>query len=184
MDCRIFYHGARTKFRKFDYNFVGTGSGADQEGPGFYLTSDRNDAAKYSWREDGKPGYIYEVRCCGRKLVPESGRVDRGELKRLIEMAVTWRDEEGWANWGDTPSEGLKTCLSFYTKETPQQAFQSVWYDHYLYNPADYLRNMVILGYDGVLIKNGYRSQNSPIHFIGFDPDKLEILQGWEYLPS
>lgn len=50
----ILYHGSKHKIEKFTDEFVGKGH--DQEGPGIYLTSNKNDAWTYS-----EENYIYTI---------------------------------------------------------------------------------------------------------------------------
>ena len=66
---REWYHGSPQRFHRFTDELVG--KGADQEGPGIYLTSDEDDAAHYA---SGPTGSVYAVDLLTPfVLVPSSG---------------------------------------------------------------------------------------------------------------
>lgn len=156
------YHGSNNEIKKFDYKYVGKGN--DQEGVGFYLTNSKDDAKRY-----GK--YVYEVEVYYRKLVPTSGRKNLSDLRYLIVNAP--ESEETVLNWDENPKVGYQKAtqaIAQFTKN-PHDMFMQVWYDFYRYSPKEYLKNMVKLGYDGVLINKGMGLK----HFIAFDPDKLKL---------
>ncbi len=136
----IWYHGRTVKDTKFDVKY--TGKGNDQEGPGFYFTTLKEEAARYT--DHG--GIIISVELNPRKLV--SGKPNKAELTKLIKMAPDYKMT--LTDWGEDPYDAFETVINgMMDNDTKYDAFQSVWYDFYRYEPADYLRNVVKLGYDG-----------------------------------
>lgn len=170
MKSMRFYHGKSKPLVKFDYNII-THEGNQQEGAGFYLTSDPLDAKKYG-------NYVYLVEAAYRKLVPIQGYKNMGEAKALVLAAPDVKEE--LLSWGDTPQDGLNKYLkniSEYTKpNNPLDMFTQVGADFYRYNPVEWMKGMVNLGYDGTLIKNPYGKKNNFIHFIAYDPAKVKII--------
>ncbi len=161
----IWWHGSPKRFERFVYEFLGTGRGYDQEGPGFYLTSERSDAANYG-------GHLYQVRASAGHLLPLQGEVGARWVRWMLQQAPNLRDT--LSNWHENRSMALHNALhAMLNHDSPHEVFQSVWYDFYRGNEAQYLKNMVLIGYDGVLLerKDGIR------HPVVFSPDALTIEQ-------
>ena len=164
------YHGKSKPLKGFSYDFI-TAEGNNQEGAGFYLTSDKNDAKKYG-------NYIYIVDAAYRKLVPQRGIKNTDEAKRLILLAPDVKEE--LLSWGDTSQKGLWAYMmgldGFTKPNNPLDMFTQIWIDFYRYSPAEWMKAMVKLGYDGTLIKQPYGKKNNFMHFIAYDPKKLKIV--------
>jgi hypothetical protein len=176
------FHGSKADFTSFDYQFIGKGN--DQEGPGFYFTSDIKDASIYS-NEEGK---IYEVYLRIENPVPLEGEVDRYELEKLALMAVGLKDEEElydladsdeyWetnlSDWGEHPVSAyhslIESVYSSYHSE-PHQAFQQMWVDAFGFDSIPYLKAMMKLGYDGVIVSRGHTT-----HYITFSPNQAKAV--------
>jgi len=168
------YHGKPKPITGFSYDFI-TADGNNQEGAGFYLTTDPKDAKKYG-------NYIYIVEAAYRKLVPQHGEKNMDEAKRLIMLAPNVKEE--LLSWGDTPQKGLWAYmmgLDGYTKpNNPLDMFTQIWIDFYRYAPAEWMKAMVKLGYDGTLIKQPYGKKNDFVHFVAYDPRKLKIISQYQ----
>lgn len=143
----VAYHGSETKINNFVDDFVGGRDAVDQEGPGIYFTSSKQNAMYY-----GK--YIYTVRLSPKNIisVTDGENVSRKQLDWLIRKAPDW--EETAQNWNEHPKIGLKIAIDSILKyrNNPHQQFQQVWFDFYRNNPVDYVRNIVKLGYDAIVI--------------------------------
>ena len=62
----------------------------------------------------------------------------------------------------------------------PHQQFLQVWIDFYRYKPVDYVRNMVKLGYDSIIINNlnSMITQESKItHIVVLNPNIIKLLK-------
>jgi hypothetical protein len=78
-------------------------------------------------------------------------------------------------DWG---SEDLKTNYNLFIKslkneENPLEVFQSIWYSLYRYQPIDFVRNMVTLGYDGFIVKRGFMNVS---HAIVYNPKIIRVM--------
>ena len=155
----VAYHGTNATFSQFDPEF--TGKGNDQNGPGFYFTLDPQEARFYG-------DIIMEVDLNLRKLVPLDGALQWSELETILKAAPDL--EETLTDWGETTPKAFKTALESVIKYAtgPKDAFEQIWYDFYRRHPAEWLSQMVKLGYDGVQIGN---------HVIVFNPDSINILE-------
>lgn len=161
-----FYHGSNSIIEKFDFAHIGTGTGVYQEGPGFYFTSDPEDAKKY-----GK--YVKKYLLHMNKLVSLTGRVPVSQIRKLIDAAPNL--SETLTNFDEDPIKAKNMALNMIIQNTPFQAFLSVWGDFYMREEngdALYLRNMIKFKYDGVLIP-----RNNLNHVIVFNPSKIQEIQ-------
>lgn len=164
------YHGSPTEIKKFTDDFVG--EGVDQEGPGIYFTTNEEDAAGYARKSEGN-GKIYHVRLEMNKLIPTKGKVKESEINSMIEWAPNY--EEKLMDWGH---EDLQSNLrafkdSLKRQATPKDVFLSLWYDLYRYTPIDYVRNMVLLGYDGLIVQKEFMNVK---HIIVYNPKVIKLL--------
>lgn len=165
MDSEFYYHGSPKAFEKFDYKYLGTGKGWDQEGPGFYFTNSDKDVAHYG-------SNVYKVKLKLRKVVPLKGRTKRKEVETMLRAAPDLADT--LTNWDENPVRAFRMAVEAIMRdENPHQAFQTVWYDFYRNDSAQYLKNMVdLLGYDGVVVPR----TEGVIHVIVFSPDAIDRI--------
>lgn len=166
-----YYHGTPANFDQFSYSFIG--KGYDQEGPGFYFTSDENIAKHYT-RGTGR---IIKAQLNLQKTVPLTGSPKKREIVSLIKMAPNL--EYTLTNWDEDPRVALLKAVQSILKNgdkwgmKPHEVFQSVWYEFYKGHEDQYLKNMVSLGYDGVIIPQG----NNITTVVVFDPNKISQLK-------
>ena len=165
----VAYHGSETEILNFTDEFVGGKNAVDQEGPGIYFTTSKEDAEKY-----GK--YLYKVILKPRKLLDTSPKlkIHKYTIITLAKMIPDWKETaQGWAT---NPSLGIIKWadMSIDYNKTEKDLFQQVWIDFYRNNPIDYVRNVVKLGYDGLII-NGYNTDASIKHIIVYNPAIIEI---------
>jgi hypothetical protein len=167
------FHGTPHEIQKFSDDFVG--EGVDQEGPGIYFTTSEEDAYGYARKSEGH-GKVYKVRLSLNKLIKEKGKVKTSEIDSLIEWAPNF--EEKLMDWGheDLPSN-LKEFKASLNREQsvkgPKGVFLSIWYDLYRYAPQEYVRNMVLLGYDGLIVQKDFLSAK---HIIVYNPKSIKVL--------
>lgn len=164
----VLYHGSLGKIEKFDVSKLGSGRGHDQDGPGFYFTDDVTDARRYA----SPNGFVHTATVTLRKAVPDKGKAKSAEVLQLINAAPDLADT--LTNWDENPAAAKRNALAaMLNQENPQQTFQSVWYDFYKGHEADYVRNMVKLGYDGLLVD---RARNGgTLHVVVFNPDVVKF---------
>jgi hypothetical protein len=166
----IYYHGSPMLFKEFDYKFLSTGKGYDQNGPGFYFTNNLKHAEMY-----GK--YIYRVKLNLGKTVPLKGKAKKSEVIKMIKIAPDLADD--LTNWDENPIIALNNAVNAIANNNPHEAFQSVWHDFYRNNSAQYLKNMIsLLGYTGIIIPNlnSLFADDPIIHAIAFGPQFIQIL--------
>ncbi len=162
----VFYHGSNHKINSFSDEFVG--NGIDQEGPGIYFTSSENEAAGYG-------EYLYRVDLNPNKLVStKPGITPKKEIEFLMKKAPNLEDT--LYNWGENKNQAYAAAFKAMTDsgESPHEVFQSIWYDFYRKNPIEYVRNMIKLRYDGVLVDKAY---NNVKHLVVFNPDIISNIE-------
>ena len=159
----MYFHGSHQPINQFSYTFLGSGKGYNQEGPGFYFTSDDSDAKVYGQ-------HLFHANIQLKKPVPLTGSTKRKEIELMLKNAPDL--EETLTDWDENPKIALKKAIDSIINynSSPHGAFQSVWYDFYRGSEQQYLHNMkALLGYDGVMIPRGNIQ-----HIIVFDPNDIK----------
>lgn len=169
------YHGSPTKFQSFTDEFVGGKDATDQEGPGIYFTTSLENAMAY-----GK--YVYYVELSPKKSVStqDGKNAPLKELKWLVKMAPNWKDTA--QNWDENPNVGFNMAINDFIQynNNPHQQFLQVWFDFYRYSPLEYVRNMVKLGYDSILINNRnsmLANEENITHTIVLNPSIIKFIK-------
>lgn len=171
----IAYHGTTHKITSFVDDFVGGKDALDQEGPGIYFTTSLNNAQHYGEN-------VYKVELTPRKPVStkDNTKAPLKEIEWLILQAPEWEDNA--MNWHENPKIGYKKAAqdAIQYNENPHQQFLQVWIDFYKYNPVNYVRNMVKLGYDSIIIggRNSMITGESEItHIVVLNPQIIKPLE-------
>lgn len=157
------YHGTRARFTRFDPRYAAVGNA--QEGPGFYFTKNINEAK----------GYGNRVLKCELDLTGEmhvNGPINRREIEYMIERAPDL--EMDLTNWDEYPevafNKAVESMITY--ADGPKDAFESVWADFYRDEAAEWIRNVVRLGYTHT---RPTRTDNQ--HIIMFDPNGIELVE-------
>jgi hypothetical protein len=76
-------------------------------------------------------------------------------------------------NYDENPRIGLRNFIeaTIDYNDTEKDVVQQIWYDFYRYNPIDFVRNMVKLGIDGIMVTK----DNGVIHYIIYNPSIIKI---------
>ena len=164
----VAYHGSAHKFSSFTDEFVGGKDALDQEGPGIYFTTSEKNAISYG-------EFVYKIILTPKKSVStqESKNASLREIEWLITHAPDWKDTA--QNWNPNPSIGYRIAAKDFINynDNPHQQFLQVWYDFYRNSPVEYVRNMVKLGYDSIII-NGLNSmiadESNITHIVVLNP--------------
>ena len=164
------YHGCDTKISSFVDDFVGGKNATDQEGPGIYFTTSKENAQRYGEN-------IYVATLMPRKLLSEkpSGG-SYAELLKLAKMAPEWEDTA--QNWDENPSVGIVKAVkdAIQYNENEKDRFLQIWIYFYRNNPRDYVRNCVKLGYDGIVVDRESMYIDEPIkHYIVYNPSIIQV---------
>lgn len=166
------YHGTSHDISKFSDDFVGGKDAVDQEGPGIYFTSSLNTAMAYGDK-------VYKVEISPKKSVSkkENTSAPVKELEWLIRQSSDWQDTA--MNWHENPNIGIRMALKDMVdyRDNPQDQFTQIWFDFYRHKPIEYVRNMVKLGYDSVIIDGLHDSTDTNIvHIVVLDPSIIKYL--------
>jgi hypothetical protein len=164
------YHGSPNPIQKFSDDFVG--QEVDQEGPGIYFTSNEEDAYGYARKSENGTGVVYVVGLEFKKLVPLKGRANKKEIMQLIEWSPNL--ETLLTNYDDNPKKAKSIAFSnCMNQDNPHQSFQQVWYDFYRHDPVDFVRSMVTLGYDGVVVPRQFMNTK---HAVVYNPKIIRLI--------
>jgi len=123
--------------------------------------------------------------------VPIDGEVDRYELEKMALLAAGVENEEDlyeideddyWgmamSNFDPNPMAAYQTLIegvysSYY--DSPHQAFQQLWVDAFGFDSGKYLKAMLELGYDGVILNNETQHGGND-HYIAFSPNQIKAV--------
>jgi len=163
----IFYHGSNHKVDKLSDEYIGREKAIDQEGPGIYFTTSKEDAEMY-----GK--YIYTVKLNPKKILgkKKSTSVSKFDLIKLIKMKEDWKMNA--QDWSENPEVGVRKAAesSIEYNDTDKDVFLQVWIDFYRYSGREYVKNMAKLGYDGIFVPK----ENGINHFVVYNPLIINIV--------
>lgn len=157
---KIWFQGRKTGNKELDYAYVGRGH--DHEGPGFYFTDSPEDAQNYALPD----GIVISGHIAPRKLASSTEPANAETIRQLILMAPNVQDS--LSDWAENPSEALKAAIDGAVRQgIEKDSFQQVWADFYRNAPAEYLKNLVQLGYDGH-VPTWTKGVN---HFVLYNPE-------------
>lgn len=168
----VWYHGSSVPITKFEYQEKVDKYRYDQNGPGFYLTNNIDDAYKY-----GK--YIHEITFKRKPVQPYKNIRNLGKnigtrvfLENLIKMNPNY--EHILTNWDENPKKALNFAANslIENNENCVELLLSLWYDFFYYEPKLFIKIMVEqVGFDGF-----ERKQNeTDKHFILWNSDIINI---------
>jgi hypothetical protein len=166
----VAFHGSDHKIENFVDEFVGREEAYDANGPGIYFTTDYDEAKFF-----GK--YIYKVKLENGRFIDNktpNTKVNINDVIKLVKMSPNW--EYKAENFDEDPNKGLKMFvdMTLEDNDSEKDVFLQVWYDFYRYEPVDYVRNMVKLGYDGLIddsiAKDGHK------HIIVYNTKIIKLI--------
>lgn len=177
-DISILYTGQKYSEPNFDIDNK-IGKGHDQEGPGFYFTTDKDDAMGYAHPN----GIVITVENNFQNLITPETKLNKKHAIQLVKMAP--RLDQILTDWGyDPPFVSKQSALndllnSVINEEDAKDTFLQIWYDCYYRsgNSSIYIQNMKKLGYDGLIIPK----QDNVTHVVVYDPDDLVIVKVEKY---
>lgn len=162
------FHGSPIKIENFVDDFVGGKEANDQEGPGIYFTTSKEEANRYG-------DNIYNVTLTPRLLfdqIPPNPMKLTPILTKLVRMAEDW--EMSAQDYDENPIIGLnefvKSTLQYNDNE--KDCLLQVWVDFYRYRPIEYVRNCVSLGIDGIIVNKDYENTK---HIIVYNPSIIKL---------
>lgn len=163
------YHGSPKQINNFSDDFVGGKEANDLEGPGIYFTSSFEDAQMYG-------EFIHKVIFTPRLLwdqTPTNPKKLRALVTKMTLAAPDW--EMHAQNFDENARRGVmqfvESALDY--NDTEKDVAQQVWYDFYKNNPVDFVRNMVKMGVDGLMVKK----EHGVTHFIIYNPSALKVVE-------
>jgi len=169
----IWYHGSKVDFGKFDINYAITKESIAQEGPGFYLTTDKNDAERYGIINKEQSGFLKEI-----KLVRKSGiRKESAKFRDEFAGSLMRRmpdKEDKLTNWDENPTRAFNMLRQSIldSSENLKEMILNVWADCYMGDEQLLMKYLVRGGIDGLLIEK----KNDVKWLVVYNPDILKIV--------
>jgi len=163
----VAHHGRPSRSPYFHRRFAGGQEATDDEGPGFYFTTDRAQARGHA----GNDGCVITAQLNVPEWVPRKGKLPELAATALWASASQQARQNFLDNWGGDFT-GAWDNIRKHDDGEIHECLQRFWYD--LYTPsrsAEFLR-AISLFYQGVEIKHPECT-----HYVIFDPDVIEVLQ-------
>ena len=146
-----------------------TVSSLNEEGPGIYFTTDRQEAEGYG-------PYLYYATPSGFNPLPHR-KPSKAFLMNLYNSASDEHKELFLSNWGiegNNPMEGLSHYLH---QDSLLDAATTLYSDLFQYDAQEYIDAMVGMGYDGVIVQKGSPGAKIRKHMVVWNPRKLIIRE-------
>lgn len=162
----IAYHGSNSTINAFVTDFVGGQNANDQEGPGIYFTTNKEEAMLYG-------SILYTVKLSPRKLLSSENKrgITRASIIKLIKMKEDW--EMDAYDWDEDLLTGLNNSLvDIFEHDNAKDIITQVYIDYYRQRPKEYVNNATSLGYDGIIVSTDWGSKM----IIIYNPTIIKIL--------
>ena len=161
----LLFHGSPKDIKRFVLDFVGQEQAKDQNGPGIYLTTSKQDAEQY-----GNNIYVIQLLDDVKLIKSKSKKPSVNTLVKLIKMSSDW--EMSANNWSENANLGAIEAANaaLENNDSAKDVFLQTWIDFYRYRPIDFVKNMVTLGIDGILVD---QEHDNVQHVILYNPDKI-----------
>lgn len=161
------HHGSNSQFFKIDTKTWGKGN--DQDGPGFYLTSNAENTQAYGNHRIDVYARVEKplVKGTNKKLTP-------AQVQALIKASPDYA--ENIENWGDISYLGearvLRDAVAAYGRNDAFNAIQSI-YNDFWGDPVAYLKAVTrITGYDGVW----HQITPKDLHIVVWSPNQVKFV--------
>lgn len=166
----IAYHGRQVTDPTFDYKYVGLENAVDQEGPGFYFTTKKEEAIGY-----GSKGIVItaELMVNTAKFFTLKTKPKFNTIRALIRRAPDYK--ESLMNFAEDPSRAFQLAIETYLdNDSAIDAYLTIQRDFYSYSPKQYLENLVWFGYNGHIIP--IKAQEGWFHYIIYNTKCIKTI--------
>jgi hypothetical protein len=168
------YHGRTVDSNVFSYDYVGGENSYDQEGPGFYFTSDFDNAKRYAENK----GIILKCKINYKKLIIKSPTSNTKVNKKIVTDLIlkSPNKDDVLTNFDENPKQALIQAINAYVRyELAHDAYQTIANDFYKYIPKEYLQT-ISKYYDAQLTKLEGSSYGDIYHLIVYKPDIIQVV--------
>ncbi len=164
-----YFHGSKVDFKKFDPKYIIIPSSNALHGPGFYLSTDKDDADKYA----GKSGFLHNVELTKTSNIKTKySKIKSGFIERMVDAMPD--AEMVLSDWDEDSIKAKRRLVKslYSTNSDIIELLQSIWFECYKNYEQDMIKEFVKEGIDGILVemKEGVK------HLICYNPDILKIV--------
>ncbi len=177
---KIWYHGRTVDSESFSYDYVGGENAHDQEGPGFYFTSNLNDARAYAQPN----GIILKCHIDYKKLIIKSDTSSTKTNKKVLVDLINNSPNKEYtlSNFDENPRIAMINAVNAYLRyEDAFDSYQILARDFYRYEAKEYLETLSKY-YDAQLTtKEGSMDGHQLYHLIVYKPSIIKVLDKMKY---
>jgi hypothetical protein len=169
------YHGRTVDSDVFSYDYIGGENAYDQEGPGFYFTSDFNNAKRYAENR----GIILKCKINYKTLIIKSPTSNTKVNKKIVTDLIlkSPNKDDVLTNFDENPKQALIQAINSYIGyEFAHDAYQTIANDFYKHTPKEYLQT-ISKYYDAQLTKLEGSTYGDLFHLIVYKPNIIQIIE-------
>ncbi len=169
------YHGRTVDSDVFSYDHLGGKEAYDQEGPGFYFTSDFNNAKYYAENK----GIVLKCKINYKKFIVKTPTSNTKVNKKIITDLILNSPvkDDVLTNFDENPKQALIQAINSYIRYGfAHDSYQVIANDFYKYNPKEYLQN-ISKYYDAQLTKLEGSLYGDIYHLIVYRPDIIQVVE-------
>lgn len=169
------YHGRTVDSDVFSYDHLGGKDAYNQEGPGFYFTSDFNNAKYYAENR----GIVLKCKINYKKIIVKTPTSNTKVNKKIVTDLIlnSPTKDDTLTNFDEDPRRALIQAVNSYVRyELASDAYQTIANDFYKYNSKEYLQN-ISKYYDSQLTKLEGSLYGDIYHLIVYRPDIIQVVE-------
>lgn len=169
------YHGRTIDNDVFSYDYVGGENSYDQEGPGFYFTSDFNNAKRYAENK----GVVLKCKINYKTLIIKGPTSNTKVNKKIVADLIlkSPNKDDVLTNFDEDPRKALVQAINSYVRYgLAHDAYQTIANDFYKYNSKEYLQ-VISKYYDAQLTKLEGSTYGDIYHLIVYKPDIIQVVE-------
>ncbi len=167
----VWYHGRTVDNSSFSLDYVGGKNAYDQEGPGFYFTSDFGNAKRYAEHK----GIVLKCKINYKKLILKTnGSNTKSNKKIVVDLINKSPDRDSvLENFNEDINKAFVEATNAYmTYKYAWDTYQTIANDFYKHNPKQYLE----------CLSKYYDAQwttvsDNIIHLIVYTPSIISIIE-------
>lgn len=172
---QYWYHGRTVDSNVFSYDYVGGENSFDQEGPGFYFTSDFDNAKRYAENK----GIVLKCQIHYKKLIIKGSTSNTKVNKKTVTDLIlkSPNKDDVLTNFDEDPKKALIDAINAYLRYGfAHDAYQTLANDFYNNNPREYLQT-ISKYYDAQLTKLEGSTYGDIYHLIVYKPDIIQVVE-------
>lgn len=175
LNQEYWYHGRTVDSDVFSYDYVGGENANDQEGPGFYFTSDFNNAKYYAENR----GIVLKCKINYKKVILKNISPETKASKKIIVDLIQNSPNKEYTleNFDENPKVAfVKAVNAYLAYGLAFDSYQTIANDFYKHLPKKYL-SVLSKHYDAQLTRLDNSLYGDIYHLIVYNPSLIQVIE-------